>query len=347
MLQKKTHIDCLFVGGPTGGHVYPLIAMAQQLGQKFSLAFIGTSFRQDASIVTYYRYNYFPIFKKEHPFWLATVGVWLSLKFLFRYRPKLVVGSGGNITFPFIVACIFFKIPYVLHEQNVLPGRVNRLLCKKAKKIMISFEESRPYFAVSHNLVLTGNPVREDNLGISCVPKFSGKVILILGGSQGALFINEFVMAHKDSLLEQGLSIILITGDTYFKKHYDGRKEVVYEHKGALLWVLPYVYNMQQLYLLSTWVVSRAGASTLSDLMAYQKKAILIPYPYAKDGHQHLNADIAVNYGIAIMLDQKELSINRFYECLDALENMVVKQPFPKISQKPLAVLLQYLNKKE
>ena len=310
----------LFVSGATGGHVYPAIALAQSMDANFS--FFTTPNREDCNIVSRYGFLYKPyLTASKNPISVIRAVVMIFLSCLFN-RPRLMVVTGGGTTVTAIVVAILLQIPYVLCEQNVFPGRVTRLFSKFAKKVLISFEETFSYLS-GGNIVCTGNPVRQaylkDEAMLSMVSQLdrSLKTILIVGGSQGASFINDFFISNSHVLLKKKLNIILVTGSRYYTaKNFEGRLHVKKSEGAALFLVLSYTEAMDVLYECSDLVISRAGATSVSELIAFNKPALLIPYPYSTDNHQELNAKEFVKTYPGNVCSQEDLTVEIVLEFL-------------------------------
>jgi UDP-N-acetylglucosamine--N-acetylmuramyl-(pentapeptide) pyrophosphoryl-undecaprenol N-acetylglucosamine transferase len=197
-------------------------------------------------------------------------------------------------------------IPTGIHEQNSFPGLTNRLLCRIVDKVFVSFEESRQHFS-GGDLYLTGNPVREELLAGERTPvkrdqKFT---VLVLGGSLGALAINRAFVAALEVLREKGKDPLVIhqSGGTDYARVLEA-----YEQRGLKGEINPFIEDMAEAYQRADLVVSRAGATTVSELAALGKPSILIPYPYAANRHQETNALMLVRVGGAEMLLEQELS---------------------------------------
>jgi UDP-N-acetylglucosamine--N-acetylmuramyl-(pentapeptide) pyrophosphoryl-undecaprenol N-acetylglucosamine transferase len=200
-------------------------------------------------------------------------------------------------------------IPTGIHEQNSFPGLTNRLLCRIVDKVFVSFEESRQHFP-GGTLYLTGNPVREELLAEETVhvkgeQKFT---ILVVGGSLGARAVNRAFVAALEILGEKGKDPVVIhqSGETDYAHVVEA-----YKQRGLKGKIIPFIEDMAEAYQRADLVVSRAGATTVSELAALGKPSILIPYPFAANGHQETNALMLVRVGGAEMLLEQELSGER------------------------------------
>jgi len=229
-----------------------------------------------------------------------------SISIIKRFSPHLVLGVGGYSAGPVCLAARLMGIPTAIHEQNSFPGLTNRILCRIVDRVFISFEESRKYFP-GGSLYLTGNPLREELL-IEKKPDDKGNkkfTILVVGGSQGARAINKAFVAALEILKSKGEDPLSIhqTGETDYSQVVEA-----YRQRGLKGDIMPFIQDMAEAYHLADIVVSRAGATTVSELAALGKPSILIPYPHAANRHQEINARMLVQAGGAEMMLQEDLS---------------------------------------
>jgi UDP-N-acetylglucosamine--N-acetylmuramyl-(pentapeptide) pyrophosphoryl-undecaprenol N-acetylglucosamine transferase len=226
----------------------------------------------------------------------------------------VVFGVGGYSSGPACLAAKIMKVPTAVHEQNSFPGLTNRLLCRIVDKVFISFEESRKNFPVG-KILMTGNPVRRELLERK-PPKKKNKgrfTVLVLGGSQGAVAINRAFLEALGLLKERNIELYII--------HQTGRQDVEYvkeqyEKRGFKGDVEAFIDDIGEAYDAAHIIIGRAGASTISELAAIGKPSILIPYPYAANGHQEYNARILGMAGGAEILLQNEMTGERIVELL-------------------------------
>ena len=319
-----------FTCGGTGGHVYPVLALAQELDHKHCY-FIGSRDRKDSDILPAYGYRILPIVTyKKNPILFLTA-FFQSIYILKTQDTRIVVSSGGATTVPVVLAAKVLGIPIFLLEQNTLPGRANRFLARFAKKIGVTFPQSLPYFPADKTTV-TGNPIRKAfpttpayyQLVTETWPK--APILLVIGGSQGAGRLNELIGEQTDYFINQPYALIHILGKSHFEKQYPGKEyKLIKDTTGQVkVCLLPYFEKMDYLYSLATLVISRAGATTLAELNHFKKPAILIPYPYAKDNHQYWNAKAAEEEGTAILLPESELT---FPVLMTHVQTMIADPP--------------------
>jgi len=221
-----------------------------------------------------------------------------------EFRPQIVIGHGGYVTFPALLRAVQEGIPFCLQEQNVVPGMVNRMFLKRAQLVFAS----SPIFA-GKNILDCGNPVRENLWKNEPQPSRQSfgldpekTTLLVLGGSQGALRINEvFAQAWQVLEADQNLQVIWSTGEQHFEKikdKFNGLKRVK---------VFPFILEIGAAYMASDLVISRAGATTISELNACGRAAILIPYPHATNNHQRRNAAHQVEAQTALLIEEDDL----------------------------------------
>ncbi|MFH1379029.1 MAG: undecaprenyldiphospho-muramoylpentapeptide beta-N-acetylglucosaminyltransferase [bacterium] len=313
----------IIAAGGTGGHVFPGIALGYELKRKnYNVRFITrkndlfipllNKHSFDYSTINIHGWNRRLSFRIFSSFALCIASFFKSLQILTNCKPSAVVGMGGYVSLPVVVAAWFKNIPVLIHEQNIVPGLTNSISSCFAKKIAISFDESKSKFK-SNKIIVTGNPVRNDLLGDE--PKNAQKnlhipsnklVVLIFGGSQGASSIN----AHMLS----AINIIERTStDKPFFIHITGKKDYAkvlqaYTSKQIPALVKDFTNDMGILYSAADLVICRAGASTIAELIYMQKPAILVPYPHAAGDHQKKNAEYLFNKGCVHMAADKELS---------------------------------------
>jgi UDP-N-acetylglucosamine--N-acetylmuramyl-(pentapeptide) pyrophosphoryl-undecaprenol N-acetylglucosamine transferase len=250
-----------------------------------------------------------------------------SASIIRRFSPSCVLGMGGYSAGPVCLAARFMGRPTAIHEQNSFPGLTNRLLSRVVDRVFVSFEESRPHFGAK-DVILTGNPVRSELFSGFDVGRKAGApfTVLVVGGSQGARAVNKAFVEALAYLQGRGSNIEVVhqTGKTDFD-----RVKEDYRNRGLQGDVIPFIQDMAAGYSRADLVVSRAGATTIFELAALGKPSILIPYPYAANQHQEINALSLVKAGGAEMIRQRELTgkvlahiIMKYMDDPAALEDM-------------------------
>ena len=313
----------IFSGGGTGGHIYPALAIREILMKKFNFesGYVGVIGGMEEKIVS--RINdiqFMGVRAQGMPRTLSLkllsfpfvnfMGVIDAFKHLKKFKPELVVATGGFVSFPILAAAKMLGIPYVIHEQNAAMGVTNRIFAKNAAKVMLTYESAAK--TDDKRIILTGNPVRsaflEQSSSESRFKKNDGEFILLaVGGSRGALSINKACIELANKWLPEHSDVKLI--------HISGERDYEMVTKAvtnppANYTLLPYLHEMKEAFDVADLLISRAGATILSEIAVCKKPAILIPYPYATDNHQEKNARTLEKLGAAKVLLDKELNID-------------------------------------
>jgi len=308
----------LIVAGGTGGHILPAMAVAREIKTRNigEVLFVISSRKQDRDIIFAKGIDFIALsitsLKSKSIFSVLNfltrlfVGTIESVFTLLRFRPDAVVGFGGYVSGPIVLTASFLGIRTIIHEQNAYPGKANRILARFVNKITISFPDAKNYFkGFESKIVFSGNPLREGlerderDRPADC---FSA---LVIGGSQGAHKLNTIVPEAAGLMQDSRrnmLNIIHIAG-----KNEKEDVEKYYGKIGIKNRVFSFTEHMARLYNECDFVISRAGAMTVSELLALGIPAILVPYPYA-GGHQKLNAAVLEKIGLGILLEEKDLT---------------------------------------
>jgi UDP-N-acetylglucosamine--N-acetylmuramyl-(pentapeptide) pyrophosphoryl-undecaprenol N-acetylglucosamine transferase len=317
----------MIAGGGTGGHVYPGIAVAEELKRlrpQVEVVFVGGRRGVEAQAVpeSGFRIRYIVTRGLPRRAWwrwptavLANlVGFVQALSVVAAERPDVVLGTGGYVSGPVSFAAVVLGRPLLLQEQNSIPGLANRWLARLADEVHLSFTEARAYFGRKDNLKVTGNPVRSHILGGdrgAGMSEFglieSRPTVFIFGGSRGAHRINEAALEAMRRLKGRvDVQFILQTGSDDFES---ARRTVQDEQLPAR--VMPYLRQIHLAYAVADLVVCRSGAMTLAEIAACGTPAILVPYPYAAHNHQEINARNLVERGAAALVLDRELTGER------------------------------------
>ena len=309
----------VIAGGGTGGHLFPGIAVARELEKRFErpeIIFVVGRRKMETEILSRYGYRAKCIDVEGMKGRGLKRGIAVmsklpksmmqSISIIREFSPLLVLGMGSYSAGPVCLAAKFMRIPTAIHEQNSYPGITNRLLAKIVDRVFISFEESRAHFKTS-SLFLTGSPVREEFIPDQSRGRIEREkfTILVVGWSQGARAINRAFAEALLYLKSRGRDpeVIHQTGTVdYDQVAEDYRKK---DLKGELM---PFIQDMTAAYNRADLVVSRAGALTIFELAALGKPSVLIPYPYAANRHQEINARSLVRAGAAEMIHQRDLT---------------------------------------
>jgi UDP-N-acetylglucosamine--N-acetylmuramyl-(pentapeptide) pyrophosphoryl-undecaprenol N-acetylglucosamine transferase len=345
-MTELTNIKLLITGGGTGGHLFPGIALAQAVEQTYAnskVMFIGTERKVDKNglanlgfITKTIRCQ--PIKGKNISQILTAliqlpIGLFEAIKIIRQFKPDLVFGVGGYVTGPVIVAARLLGVTTCIHEQNTVPGLANKILGRIVNKVFVSLPGSEKYFP-AHKTILSGNPVRSSLLSKAKEKKqhksTDQPTILILGGSQGARRLNSLVLEAAKRCLVNLTPMPEIIHQTGEMDEEQAKK--VYAELGMHARVDAFISDMAEVYCRADLIVSRAGATTLAEIMVFGKPAILVPFPYAADNHQEKNGRILVDAGGGVMFLQSELTgdklgneISRLLNDKKLLHEMAVK----------------------
>ena len=331
----------LFAGGGTGGHLFPGIAVAQELTRRDSstrIVFVGSTRSIESTIVAEHglEHRMLPVEPlptlKRNPlrFFLRNWQAWRSAtRLLKELQPAAVIGLGGYASAPLVWAAYRRRVPVVLIEQNVIPGRTTRLLSRFASRVCVTFAETMSRLPNARQIELTGNPIRENIAALLGRQRDSDRGtevsmrppgLLILGGSQGADSLNAAVLKALEQLATdaKGWKIVHQTGP----RDAD-RARQTYARIGLNGTAEPFFHEIAALYQQADLVISRSGATTLAELACVGAAMILIPYPHAADDHQRANAQVFVNRGAALMVEHAEAPEATVVRLLEALKPLL------------------------
>lgn len=312
MRERKVIIS----GGGTAGHLYPGLAVGQKLKEKdahLHLTYVGSSRGLEKNIMKHHQVDFIPLkiegikrkgVKIIKSLLLLPFSFLKSLVILLRIKPDLVIGVGGYSSGPIVLLASWMKTPTLIMEQNLKPGFTNRVLIPWVKKAVVAFRSSLPSFKGKG--IFIGNPVREEFYFLEPKAKTSQLAIFIFGGSQGSHFLNQGLVNSLPFLKEEKehLRIFHQTGKQDFewvRKNYEqnGFRDAT---------VAPYFFDMAQYFQKSDLIISRAGATTIAELIASQKASLLIPFSKASDNHQVFNAQELEKIKGAEMILEEEFS---------------------------------------
>lgn len=328
-------------GGGTGGHVYPALAIAQGLLKAkpgIEVLYIGTDRGLEAEVVTraglplatikvqgLERRRLWKNFKA-----LAQLGqgIWQAYRLLRRFRPQVVVGTGGYVCAPVCMVAAILRIPVILHEQNAFPGLTNRLLSRVARTVCLTFPEAKKYFPSRVELVTTGLPIRPEIIATTREEaRAKLKIqpdqffILIVGGSQGARSLNHAALSlFRAYQGRASLKIFHVAGrKDYEQLKAQAEKAGIYLDGNGNITIVPYLHDMHIALAAADLVIGRAGASFLAEVLVKGLPAILIPYPYAAGNHQEYNARALAEKGAAIVIRDSELAKGKLLSTVESL----------------------------
>ncbi len=333
----------IVTGGGTGGHVYPALSIADEIKKRdpdAEIIFVGTQRGIESRVVPEAGYelkiieaagiNRREIFKNINVASKGLRGLKQCMGILKKFKPDLVIGTGGYVSGPMVFLASLKGIRTCIHEQNAYPGLTNKLLGLSVAEIMTGFESSKNYFMRKKRVYYTGNPVRKEFYGIE--KNEARKIldlplqefrVLSMGGSGGASVLNEIIKESMAILRSEEIYFTHITGKRYFEKFMLGLK---YENKNE---IHPYISEMALHMAASDIIVSRAGAITVAEILKLGKPSILIPSPNVTGNHQFHNASALKKSGCALLMEEKDLTgasladvLLRLYENRDRIERM-------------------------
>ena len=308
-------------GGGTGGHIYPAIAIANELKMRFpdcEILFVGANNKMEMQKVPQAGYKIIGL-------WIAGIQRRLTLDnslfpvklitsllksrtIIRNFKPDVVIGTGGFASGPLLRVAAIAGIPTLIQEQNSYPGITNKWLSRKANRICVAYENLEQFFP-KNKIIMTGNPVRQDLIDIKGKRKEAKeyfnlsedkKTLLVLGGSLGSRRINQLIAKELVNFSSQNVQIIWQCGKLYFEeyKHYSDNKNVQ---------VLAFIDRMDLVYAAADIVISRSGASSVSELCLVGKPVIFIPSPNVAEDHQTKNAKAVVDKNGALLIKENEL----------------------------------------
>lgn len=312
----------IIAGGGTGGHIFPAIAIANALmrrDERTDILFVGAKGKMEMEKVPQagYRIEGLDIAGFNRSSLIKNIGLPLKLiksflqvrRIIKRFQPDGVVGVGGYSSFPVLRYAQAKGIPTFIHESNSFAGRSNILLGKKATRVFVATDGMEKFFP-SEKIVITGNPVRPSIANAANVSRSRGleffglsperKTLLIVGGSLGARSINEAIAKGLDKLVKEGLQVIWQTGKT------DAAKWKALAANQPGIWVNEFITEMENAYAAADIVVSRAGAMAIAELCVVKKPVLFVPFPFAAEDHQTVNAMNLVKKDAALMIKDNE-----------------------------------------
>ena len=323
----------LISGGGTGGHIYPAISIADELSKSFissEILFVGSKHRMEMKKVPERGYDIIGLWisgikRKIHfsnlliPFKIlhSLIKSYLIIK---RFNPDFVIGTGGFASGPILYIASKLRLPTLIQEQNSYAGLTNKILSNSVETICVAYDNMNKYFPVN-KILFTGNPVRNEIFESKVSKKESddffkinrsSKVLLVLGGSLGAKNINEFISKNLDFFDNNKIEIIWQCGNMY----YDSYKKF----NSKKIKVFPFIKDMNKAYCSADYIISRSGASVISELCIVGKPVVFIPSPNLAEDHQTKNALNIVNKNAAVMVKEKHLN-DKFFRVFKKLIN--------------------------
>ncbi len=317
----------LVAAGGTGGHIYPALAIIKKFQEKeknLDVLYIGTHNRMENEIVPKHNIPYKSI--KIYGFSKTNIGrdiknigylmksYYECIDIMKSFKPDIVLGIGGYVTLPVIMAARKLKIKTALHEQNSIPGKTNKFLSKGVNAVFTSFKESNKYFNKNVNCIYTGNPSGDNVLNLLPMNKESlgfkkdKKLVLITSGSLGSSALNNKLIEFLSLYSKEEYEVLFITGNANYEEFINNHKFSKNIH------ILPYLDNLASLFKSCDLVISRAGAGTISELLVAKCPSILIPSPNVANNHQYYNAKELEEHKLALMIEEVNLDSTWLYE---------------------------------
>jgi len=355
----------LISGGGTGGHIYPAIAIADELKATYPDAdflFVGAQGRMEMELVPKAGY---PIkglwitgFQRKFSLRNLLLPVMLlssllhSFFLLLKFKPDYVVGTGGFASGPLLFVASILKIPYLIQEQNAFAGLTNKWVSPKADIICVAYPNMDRFFPKS-KVVITGNPIRSslianqiDRASAASIYDFntSDKVVLMLGGSLGSAAMNKWLSEQLNLITSLGFKVLWQCGKIYYNTYKD------YESKSVK--VVSFIENMGAVYELASGIISRAGAGAISELAGVGKPTLFIPSPLVAEDHQTKNAESMVALNAAMILRENEMSdssiLKRFLEYVQsrnqAMGNRYKAESRPRAAETIVQLIAERLR---
>ncbi len=329
----------IIAGGGTGGHLFPALAIVDELKRtepNAEILFIGTKDKLEERVVPQRGYEFRSIwisgFHRRRllknilfPVKLL-VSIMQARSIIKQIKPSVIIGTGGYVSGPVLYAATMMHIPAVIHEQNSYPGITTRLLGTRVNEVYLTFSESRKHLKQTNNVIVTGNPTRSSLERVNRVEAHSyfgfdqqekKRTVLIFGGSLGAHTINQAVLKNLNVLMQSNVRVIWQTG----QDDYEEMKKASSRYSSSAIWVNTFIDRMEFAYAVSDLVVCRAGATTIAELTRLGKPAILIPYPHAAANHQLHNATMLAEAGAAALLRDEEVTEKLAKTVMDLFNN--------------------------
>ncbi|MCJ7666207.1 MAG: undecaprenyldiphospho-muramoylpentapeptide beta-N-acetylglucosaminyltransferase [Actinobacteria bacterium] len=339
--------NILIVGGGTGGHLYPAIAVIEYLQEEYpdtEISFISSEKGMGSMLIPPMGIDFYIVrargltanrsFLKKISGYISFAfamipGFFRALTILKSKKIKIVLGMGGYICAPVFLAAMVRKTDFSIHEQNYIPGRLNKFFSPKAKYVFTSFEETAKYIRAKKDAVIfSGNPVRRavrdlmrsrpsyDRWGM----KKDRFTIVAFGGSLGAGKINETITAlYREFAENSSIQIMLVSGRRYYDDIKRKVKSKINKNDRLIFKVYPYIDEMDQIYRIADLIIARAGANTVFETAVANIPSVLIPYPYAVEDHQFYNAKYVSSQGKAVLLEENELSVESLSDIIRSL----------------------------
>lgn len=314
-------MNLIITAGGTGGHIYPALSIIDKFKEKeknLNVLYIGTHNRMEKDIIPslgikyesleIYGFSKTEILRDFKNLYLIKKAKDKCIKIMKEFKPDIVIGVGGYVTYPVISAAKSLGIKTFIHEQNSVPGKSNIFLSKKVDLVGVSFDNSKSYFKNAKKVVYTGNPCGERALNSPKIAKTSlgfkktKKLVTIVAGSLGSSTFNSIMKEYLISIEKEDYQVLYITG----KNYYDAFVKDVKFPKNVI--VKPYVENLTGIMKDTDLFISRAGAGAITESLALEIPTIFVPSPYVANNHQYFNALEIKKKKAALLIEEKDLN---------------------------------------
>ncbi len=333
----------IIAAAQTGGHINPGIAIANKIkkeNRNARIMFIGTTRGLENDLVPRagfelktieaYGINRKLSFDNIKNMFKTLRGLGQAKKIVKEFKPDIVIGTGGFICGPVLMAAKKYKIPTIMHESNAFPGVAVKLLSKKVDTVLLGFEDAKKRLPNAKKIVVTGTPTKIKKIELSNTQKEriikelnldkSLPIVLVFGGSQGAKSINACLIDIIKNKTNTNYQIIWASGPKQYEVIKNNLSELKIDiNKIKNVKILPYIYNMEEMMNLADIIISRSGAMTINEIAITGKPAIFVPFPFATENHQEYNARVLVNAGAAKLILDKDLNEKTLSQTLNEM----------------------------
>lgn len=358
----------IIAAAQTGGHINPGIAIANKIkkeNKNAEIIFIGTNRGLENDLVPRAGYELKTIeaygINRKLSFgniknMIKTIkGLNEAKKIVKKFKPDIVIGTGGFICGPVLMAAKKYKIPTILHESNAFPGVAVKLLSKKVDTILVGFEDAKKRLPNAKRVVITGTPTKINKVNLSKEQKEKIidtlklnkelPIVLVFGGSQGAKSINSALIEIIKNKTNKNYQIIWASGPKQYDVIENKLKEMNLKINNLQnIKILPYIYNMEEMMNLADIIISRSGAMTITEIAITGKPAIFVPFPFATENHQEYNARVLADVGAAKIILDKDLNADTLSKTLN--EMLKDKNDLLKMGQNASKVAINNVEQK-
>lgn len=362
-------MKAVITGGGTGGHIYPALAVAEELEKRgWEILYLGSEQRMEAEIVPKAGYKFEELSVRPMPrkistqiinsLFYNTKAFFKSLKLIKKFKAEIVIGTGGFVAGPVVLAGFILGKKTIIHEQNAYPGITNKILARIVDKVCLNFAEAVNYLNIKKNKIeITGNPVRPKILNVDRKIAYKKlnlkpelKTILITGGSLGAEIINQSVIKIYSYALKNNIQILHLSGKNNYNKLLRNLKQNSLDFQNSLIKIIDYLDEMEYALAAADLIIARAGATGLAEITSCAKASILIPFAAAAENHQLVNARALEKNNAAVVIEEADLNQNLLLKTVkDIIESKnkleIMSEAAASMSQKnSLSNIIDVIN---